>query len=371
MHTMLRSTKGISTLSLLILLLVSGIVGAVLSYLWTVGYYVEIGLKVPEGITTITITNVTFPLEDSNYFNVTILNPSYSKADANITSIAIVAIANDVETIYNIPPVFIEPRLSTPYPLKKGETVTFKCSRNWGEFAGQTIRVVVFLQDDSGATFPYKTSKVKLEIAKAEFDTTVTIERFNMTIRNSAESPIPLNVTEILFDFSSIPNQNITIQNGNATLPQQLQPGQNKTFICSLNLWKKGYLGSSHTITAKSLQGYSATYKTETLPLPVALNITDVTFNASDTSRFNVTLFNLPSSPHFVNISRVTITNGTQVFDNITLIGNALQGLMPGENSTLQCSWNWKTFKGDEVKITVYTTQGFFVHKFKTFPADE
>ncbi|MCK4476913.1 hypothetical protein KAU88_00075 [Candidatus Bathyarchaeota archaeon] len=369
MYAMLRSTKGISTLSLLILLLSSGITGAVLSYLWTVGYYVQQGYKTPEDITTITITNVTFPIENSTYFDVTVLNPSYSKGDANVTSVALVATTNNVETIYNVPAFSIDPLI--PYPLVKGGTISFRCSETWGEFAGQTVHVIVFLQDGSGATFPYKTGKVELEIIEAEFDTTVTVERFNITILNSADSKIPLNVTKILFDSVNIPSQNITVKDESATLPQQLQPGQNKTFICNWNLWKKGALGASHTITAQTLQNYSAVYKTATLPPAVSLNITDVASNASYTSEFNVTVYNLPSSPHFINISRITLTNGTQVYENVTITGDAIKGLMPSENVTLQCLWNWEAFKGQEVKITVYTTQGFYIHKLETFPTGE
>jgi len=366
MHTGLRSTKGVSTFSLLILLLVSGIIGAVLSYLWTEGYYVTIGHKVPDDVTTLTITNVTFPLEDSTYFDVTILNPSYSKGDANITRITLVATVNDTETIYEIPTAYIQP--SIPYPLTKGDTITFKCNRNWGEFAGQTIYVAIFLQEGSGPTFPIETKKVRLEIIEIELDTTVTIESFNVTIRNSAASSTPLNVTEILFDSFSISSQNITVKDENTTLPQQLQPDQSKTFICNWNLWRNAALGFSHTITAKTLQGYSAIYKIASLPPSVSFNITNVVFNVSDTGRFNVTVFNLPSSPHFVNTSRVTVTNETQVFENVTIIGDTTRALMPGENTTLQCLWNWDAFKGHEVKITVHTTQGFYAYTYAQLP---
>jgi len=330
----LRNKKGISTLSLIILLLVSGIIGAILSYLWTVGYYVEIGLTIPEGVATIAITNVTFPIENSNYFDVTVLNPSYSYAEAKITSIALVTTTDDGES-----------------------------------------------QNDSGATFPHETSNVKLNFVKTEIDTKVTIERFNVTVRNSVDSLIPLNVAEILFDSISIPSQNITVKDENATLPQQLQPNQTKTFTCNWNMLENGVLGvvsSSHTITVKTLQGYSAV-KTETLPAVVSLNISDVSFTAlPDTSGFNVTISNHPASPHFVNVSRITIKNDTQVFDNITITGvihnSTTTGgtlpalLVPGGNLTLQCVWNWEAFKGKEVTITVYTTQGYARSIYKTFP---
>jgi hypothetical protein len=179
----------------------------------------------------------------------------------------------------------------------------------------------------------------------------------------------------------SIPSQNITVKDENATLPQQLQPNQTKTFTCNWNLLENGVLGvvsSSHTITVKTLQGYSAV-ETETLPSVVSLNISDVTFTTMpDTSGFNVTISNHPASPHFVNVTRVTITNNTQVFENITitsvihnstLVGGALPALLvPGGNVTLQCLWNWEAFKGREVIITVYTTQGYARSIYKTFP---
>lgn len=367
MYAIMKNRRGISRIILLILLVVSGIVGAVLSYMWTVGYYVDKEFRVPQDVTTITITNVTFPLRNSTYFDVTILNPSFSKTGANITGIAMIVTEDNLATIIDIPAASIEP--SIPYNLGKSKVVTFRCSKNWGEFAGQTIRVAVFIQEESGATSPYKTTRVKLEIIKTEFDTTVTIEGFNLTIRNSAESSIALNITEILFDSDSIPFQNITVQNENATLPQHLQPGQNRTFICAWNLWRKGALGiveSSHTITSKTSQGYSAT-KTISLPPVVSFNITSVALNTSDTSGFNVTVSSLSPSPHYVNISRVTITNGTQVFENVTIIGEMPRALMPGENVTLQFLWKWEAFRDRNLKIMIYTTQGFSTYIYKTF----
>ncbi len=357
MHTMLRSTRGITKLTLLVLLLASGLTGAVLSYLWTVGYYVEIGFKVPEGITTITVMNVTFPVENCTYFNVTVLNPSYSEGDANVTSIVLINANNEVIGVESTEP-------SIPYSLVKGQATTFKCERNWGELAGQTVQVVIFLKDNSGATFSHKTSRVRLEIFDADFDTTATVESFNLTLRNSIDSVIPLNLTQILFDSRVIQSQNITTQDGSATLPQVLQPGEGKTFVCYWNLWERGALGSSHTITAKTLQGYSATYKTAVLPSPVALNITDITFTTlPDTSGFNVTIHSLPSSPHFVDVDRVIITNGTQDFDAI-IVGSGSRTLQPDGSLLLQCLWDWTAFVGQEIKITVHTTQGFFAYEY-------
>jgi hypothetical protein len=364
MRFLAKDTTAISTLSLVILLLASLVIGAVLSYLWTVGYYIDKGFKVPEDRTTIAITNVTFPVENSTYFTVTVLNPSFSKGEANVTGLALVVTLADGETLQAVPAESIEP--STPYPIMKGEVVTFKCNKAWGAFAGQTVRVVVFLHSESGATFPYSTRNVQLEVARTEFETTVTVKRFNVTLRNSAESSVPLNVTDMLFDADIIPAQNITGPNADVSLPFQLQPGQNRTLTCHWDLLERGALGSAHTITARTVQGYSAVYVTPPLPQPVALNITEVSLNASDTARFNVTVASLPSSPHFVNISRVTITNGTETFRDIVVL-NGIQSIWPSESVVLQCLWDWAALQDQEVTITVYTTQGFHTSSQKTF----
>jgi len=365
MCAMLRNVKGISKLSMLILLLTSGIVGAVFSYMWTVGYYVDKEWRLPENVVTVTIMNVTFPSQNCTYFNVNVLNPSSSEAAANITNISMIAETNGNRTVYDISKASIEP--SIPYILERGKDVTFKCYRNWGEFANQTVYVGIHLKEGSGATEDYDTRPVKLEIIRTEFDTTVTIERFNMTVRNSAGSISPLNVSQILFDSDVIPSQNITIEDGNNTLPLQLQPGQNKTFTCHWNLWKKGALGASHTVTVKTLQGYSAVSKTPSLP-SVSLTIANVTFNASDTSGFNVTLSSSVDSLLLLTINRMTITNGTQTFDNITVIGGFPRTLAPNMSLTLQCLWNWEAFKGQEIKVTAYTTQGFYAYVYATLP---
>ena len=353
-----RRISGISKLSLLILLLAAGSLGAALSYMWTVAYYVEVGHRVPQGITTITVTNVTFPLEDCTYFEVSVLNPSYSNADANIAGIAVVGMDDGAEAVLDVPPESVEPPI--PYPLSKGEDVTFRCLINWQDFAGQMVYVSVFLQDGSGATSPYETARVKLQVTNVEFNTRVTVRRFNVTVVNSLESSISLNVSEILFDSTSIPHENITIKDEGGSLPTQLSPGGRTIFICNWNLLEEGALNSSHTITVRTLQGYSATYQTPTLPPPPSLSITNVVFAVPHTDTFEMTILNQASSPHYVSISKVIVVNGTQRFDNVSILPTPPLMLEPGDNVTLKCSWNWDPFRGQEVGITVYTKQGFY-----------
>ena len=48
-----KNAKAISKLLLVLLLLMAAIVGAILSYLWVMGYYLSLEQVLPEGITVI------------------------------------------------------------------------------------------------------------------------------------------------------------------------------------------------------------------------------------------------------------------------------------------------------------------------------
>lgn len=361
MHAML-STKGIAKLSLLILLLASAVVGAVLSYLWTVGYYVELGFKVPEGVTTVTIMNVTFPIENSTYFDVTVLNPSYSEADANIASIAMISSDNDIKT-----PEIIEP--SIPYPLRKGEEITFRCALNWAEYAGQNVTVAVFVKDGSGATKSYQTEFVRLDVTSFAYNTAITISRFNVTVRNW--SNISLDISEIRLSTDKIPSENISVNNQPITFPYRIPGNESIEFVCRWALWdaeaNSGYLGTENSLFIETLQGYGVVY-TRPFSRPVFLTLSNVTYPQLNETQF--VLRNELQSPHDVNLTRITISVGNETF---TVAHNASSYVLErgsevtilGEDEDL----NWENWANQKVTIRVYTTQGFMAKKEETIPS--
>jgi hypothetical protein len=361
---MLRNTRGISTISLIILLLASGTVGAVLSYLWTAGFYVELGLRVPENTTTIAITNMTFPLENSTYFNVTVQNPTYSETDAEITSIALVDTEMGVETVNSTEP-------SLPYPLKRGESMTFKCRINWGDFAGKEVNVAVFIKDGSGATSSYPTEFAKLEMKDLSYNTSITINQFNITIRNL--SSIPLNVSRVLLGIETVPQNKILVNNQNITFPYEIPKNEERVLVCNWKLWdsetNSGTLGTTKRVTVETLQGYQASLS-ETFSNPVLLALSNVTFPLTNTTQF--VLRSYSQSPHGINISKVTVTVDTQTYTVTASNTNATGYFLPKDsNVTIFCedsSFNWSTWKDKTITIRVYTTQGFLVKKEETVP---
>lgn len=362
-----RDVKGVSTLPLIILILISGIIGAVLSYLWTVGYYVDIGLRVPEGATTITIMDIAFSPEDASYFNVTILNPTYSEAAANITSIAMVVTSGELKIV---PVTSTSP--STPYSLQKGEDITFECKLNWGDYAGQKIGVLVFVEGGSGATGSYMTEFVKLEITKFDYNTTITLGQFNITVRN--RSDIPLDIIKIRLGIEDIPSEDIFVGNQNITFPYRIDKNETRVLSCQFSLWNSetssGYLGSTNDIVIETLQSYRAIHS-ETFSDPVLLTLSNVTYPQMNKTQF--TISNDPQSPHHVNLTNITISVGNETFTvaytNPNVTGYVLER---GSNVTIICEdsrLDWDNWKGQEITIKVYTTQGFLAKKEETLPS--
>lgn len=140
--------KAISKLLLILLLALTMIVGAILSYIWALGYFITLESVIPEKA-TISIENVNFLSQNTSYFSVTLLNPSYSPKEAHVTEI----VASTGKVIHNVTEV--SPLL--PYRLEKGEEETFECFWNWANHTGEIVKIIAFIADGSGATFETET----------------------------------------------------------------------------------------------------------------------------------------------------------------------------------------------------------------------
>lgn len=142
--SLIKGTKGISKLALTILLFISFILGATVSYVWAVGFYTSSEFQLPSK-TNITIENVHFPQENATFFNVTVLNPSYSRSKATVQQIQV---QTEDGLLHNI--VSTVPQL--PKELAIGESKTFNTFWNWSDYTNQRIKVMVFISEGSGAT---------------------------------------------------------------------------------------------------------------------------------------------------------------------------------------------------------------------------
>ncbi len=358
----IRNVKAISGFFLILLLLLATIVGAILSYLWVIGYYVSLERVYPEDI-TVNITGYAFDYQNTSFFNVTIQNPtSYkSKETANITQIVVSTGDGVLHDNVNTDP-------SLPYKFQhKGEVETFKCLWNWANFTGETVKIIAFVADGSGPTFEVETPLVRLEITDIRFNSTISVTHFNITVQNSMSSVTFVNITEVTLDEELVLAQNLSIP-----LPYGLDPDESVSFNCKWN-WTN-LQGKNVTVAVHTAQRYSAS-RTIPTPEPVDLAVTDVIFSVTNTTRFNATVLNSEDSPTYVNITRIAVGVENQTVREWTLEnGTEVEPTLPHflNSSSLQtfsCPWNWTDQREKNVTVTIYTSQGFMARYVQVTPA--
>ncbi|MFZ0965568.1 MAG: hypothetical protein WAN82_02955 [Candidatus Bathyarchaeia archaeon] len=321
-----------------------------MSYLWVMANY----YNMPEDTTLLIVTNVVFPIPPAinlTYFNVTILNPSYSISDVNITAVRLSVEGKN--EVYNITATEPEP---LPFLLRRGTEHTFKCKKNWSNFAGETVRIEPAAANTSTKSYSYTTPRVKLGITP-DFDVTESVEHFNLTIENS-NSIVNLTLSEIMLFAMSI-NENVT-----PTLPYVLPPNQSKTFQCNYN-WES-LRNQNVTITVKSSEGYEIVYTTDKL-LGAILDIQEVKFDYGDVTYFNLTISNSEDSTASATINRINLTlqDETTVVINKTIppinVQSVFNMILPNETRTFKCLWNWTQHRNETLTVNAYALEDFTI----------
>jgi hypothetical protein len=357
---LLTNKKAVSTFILIILMLCSIVFGVLVSYLWVMGNY----YNMPEDTTLLIVTNAVFPgppAIDLTYFNVTILNLSNSISDVNITAVRLSVEGKN--EVYNITATDPEP---LPFLLRRGTEHTFKCKKNWSNFAGETVRIEPAAANTSTKSYLYTTPRVKLKLIP-NFDETKSVEYFNLIIENS-ESIINITLSEIMLFGESI-NKNIT-----PSLPYVLPPNQNQIFRCDWN-WEN-LRKQNVTITVKSSEGYEIVYTTNEL-LGATLSIQEVKFDYRDVTYFNLTISNSEDSTASATINRINLTlqDGTKVVINETFppirVPSAFNLIPSNQSRTFKCFWNWTQYRNETLIVDAYTLEGFTIpsNTTKTPPA--
>lgn len=351
--TLIRNTRAISRLSLIVLLLVAFVLGVVLSYIWTMSYYAPKEFQLPSN-STVTIESVQFYPQDASRFNVTILNPSFSPSSVDINRIAVLTAEEVIHDPSEVSP-------SLPRPLALGESQTFDCDWDWTQYTGQAISVLAWLEDGSGATLEVETPFVGLVISELEFDSSISVTRFNVTVQNLESSATHVNVTSISLDSILISPDDVV-----PSLPYAIAKGESVKFTCPFN-WTD-YQGESVTVVVKTLQGYWVE-RAETTPQPVVLAITEAVFNVTYTDHFNITIQNAATSPSNVTTTRIlVVVEGEPTYTVEETVPSLPQPLPKNSTIHLKCYWNWEDAKGKTVTIMALTSQGFTASYPKELP---
>jgi peptidoglycan hydrolase-like protein with peptidoglycan-binding domain len=349
---LIHNVKGISKLIFILLLLVSFIIGALLSYIWALGYYGPWETHLPSK-SNVTIENVEFDVGDATSFNVTVLNPSYSPSNVKIEQFLISTVSGILIGADATVP-------SLPYELSPGNSHTFNVYLNWGSYAGQTVNLIVLISDGSGATFQLKAPSFgNLTVVSVDFYPDLTVSSFNVTVA-SAQFTTPVDITTIRVNGSEV----TTVT---PPLPYKFEPDTSVTFKLEYN-WNDSQ-GKTVNIELDTVQGY-VVRTTATAP-SFGLTITSLDFNPTDTFHFYVTVHNdAASATGVVGITLITV-HVEDLGITITEVSPALpQSLQPGSNVVLWCSWDWSGYQGQNATatVTVQATQGFVVSGEATIP---
>jgi len=331
-------TKAMSRLLVILLMLACLIIGALVSYMWVMASY----FNMPQNVTTLVVENVAFSSDDFTNFNVTVLNPSNSAFDVSIGSFKVV-IESQNET-FDV--TLTVPNL--PFNMSVGTRQTFKCLRNWSNFAGESLRIVPVAENVSIQSQEYTPPAARMIIYG--FDTSENLSQFNLALENDGN--IDLNVTEFLV-------------NG---LPANFTPSlfllainQSQVFIIDYN-WGQ-VMGTNITILVRTDAEFEQTYLTNIIPVAFAY-VDEVKFDYTDTSYLNVTVKSVPESTTDMSLNNLTLTlsNQTIIVPPTFPVLYALPAPLPANQTlTIKCLWNWNNYRNDSLTVQVLSKQGFTV----------
>jgi hypothetical protein len=279
--------------------------------------------------------------ESIEYFNLTIRNDDQSKINLTLTEVRL-----SDELITNI-------SKQLPMVVPINGSIELQCFYNWE--GRSKPRVTVKTEEEYVFEVSEEVpSAVLLIVTNVVFSETNSTE-LSVTIFNSPDSGTPVDITRVT----------LTDEEGNETeigvFDPSVKVNKNETVTLSC-IWNwTEYRDKDVTITAYTKQGFKAASKTVKTPGQIVLKITSLDFNLTDTGSFSVTVRNMPCSIQNANITNFTIfyndnfteINGTAVTPNLSYI------LAIEENQTFTCTFDWTSYKGLNVNVTVCTSDGF------------
>ncbi|MBS7621138.1 family 10 glycosylhydrolase, partial [Candidatus Bathyarchaeota archaeon] len=316
---------------------------------------VNVQPAIPPHVPGPSIVQVYINKEDVKDFKIEVLNPEYSPSDATITGIEVGLEGELFEVVETEPP--IEDGILIP----RGESLNITCWKlrkgdahfSWREiasmFSGEIVTIHVLFQEFPAVSREVKLPYVKLYITP-EFDAKVSFRRFNITITNDHLSEVNLTIRDVLVFGVNIEYMVPDVRTGLVTI----QPNESICFR---------FNGSWHgvvktTISVLTAQGYVFREVIE-LEAAYAL-ILSVDFYEEHPDYFNVTVYNLPESDVYVNVTKITckLANGTIIERHYPSVG-----IMPNSTLTLKFDMDWTGHMGEIIEV-----QAYFLQDFETSP---
>jgi uncharacterized protein YjbI with pentapeptide repeats len=337
-----EETRAVSTFLLILMIFASLIIGGLISYIWVMTSY----YNMPANSSFLSVENVVFPKDNFTYFNVTVLNPSNSASDLNITGFRVVVESeNETFTVGTAEPAL-------PFLLRIGTKQDFTCLQNWSNFAGENVTVEPLCAPGTSTPSPTcATPMVRLTLFS--FSTAEDVRHFNLTVENSPESVINLTVTDIrVFDVSV---------NSTPSLPAFFLIGWQQVFRCAYD-WVD-LSGQNLTITVFTDVGFEQVYETSTIQ-SAFLSVDKVSFDNASAEYFNITVKSLPASTISATLSGVNLTladNTTLALSTYPILSVPIVLVVPNRTQSIMCFWNWSAHRNERIVVQAFTVQGFTV----------
>jgi hypothetical protein len=278
-------------------------------------------------------------------FNVTITNFLESAINLTLTDIEV-----DLAPIENASLLPDGQNVTFPINLFIGESVSLQCSYNWENIKNPTVRVGTsegyYAEASTNAN-----ASVLLLISDVMFNET-NPDEISITVLNSEASSTSVDIMDITLSYSNGTEYHI---NGNYTNPPfapYYRLDINKTVTFNHCVWNwKDYREQDIAITVNVKQGFTPASRTIKTPQPVIFKIIELNFNLTDTSHFLVTVANMRCSLQNITIATIKV-NETDIALN--------QTVNIGEEEIFNCTFDWANFRGEEVNITAYTSDGLY-----------
>ncbi len=304
------------------------------------GYYVEVTANANASVLLL-ITDVVFNEVNPDEVNITVSNSKDSGSLVDITSIVLAY--NETEYIVNgslsNPPI--------PYPLQRGNNVTFSCIWPWRDYRNKNVTITVYTKQ--GYTPVSKTVKTPKEIIFK------ISSIFNLTDTNY----FLVNVTNVPCSLQNITVTEIKLNTNPSNFTSQTIPIGNWTqFNCTFD-WR-AFRGRTVSITVNA----SNIIVSQNVTLPyVLLKIIYANFTTTENGKiFNVTIENSGNSLVNATVARIIVRFENEIVFQSEGVGYVIE---TGKNATLTFSWDWNEYDNEEVTISVYTAESLeFVNTF-------
>ena len=339
--------------TLALLFVACALLSSFLTYMIVSGYWYRLGITVP-GLPSVAITKVIFPTQNTSYFKVKVLNPSYSLRSVELRDIYVITPEGEAHRIENTTPPL-------PKELEAGKAVMLTCLWDWANYTGQELKILAIIEDGSGASYLAKPPSVKL-VLEAVFNASRPFW-FLLNITNSPKSPVAVNLTgvDLVLDNGTRLEGITTKPRVSPEKPYGLEPNSTLTLNCTWN-WLR-YRDRNFTVVVKTIQGYRS-YRSFRTPGPVVIRIWEVAFYTVGTMYyFNITVFNEPKSPAPARICHIEVVVNNTCFGpedlNMTPPLRPPVVLQPNSSITFTCLWNWSKYLGYDMAISVETVLGY------------